>query len=384
MIGGERTLKKTEEFKLPVLLKYGIIAIAIIAVIIVGLVIYFDATRGYVVKINGQKISKGEFAYFLESQKISMYRSALEVDPTITEETFWATKINNEDAIEVAKQKAIDSIKNMMVQYAKAREAGVSLTKEEIQAVDAEIQTYVIDIIDPYNDGEVGKGNKIRANNELKRKYGFSLSDMRNARIKSYTVQKYQIQEINKIPDSEADIETYYNTNPEWYAGDLQFRLDGEEAVWARHILIMADEDATEEEKEEAREKAEEVIEKLNAGEDFEKLVEEYSEDPGSKDRGGDYVFGRGKMYPEFEKAAFALTPGTYTKEPVETSSGYHVIMLLEKYEQDEPVSLECAKNYYEFGGNTFIKYKLYMNKVTELVKNAKVELNTQVYNSIK
>ncbi len=376
---------KVEGNRLPIFVKYGLIALAIIAVITIGLVIYFNVTGGYVAKVNGQKIKKGEFAYYLEVQKLSMYRSALEVDPMISEETFWATKINNEDAIEVAKQKALDSIKNIMVQYAKAKEAGISLTNEEIKLLDAEIQTNVIDIMDPYNNGEAGKGNKVRANKEMLRKFNFSISDMRASQIRNYTVQKYQLEEINKISESEADIDTYYKSNPEWYAEDLQYRHGGEEAVWARHILILAEEDtATEEEIEEARKKAGEVIERLNAGEDFVTLVKELSEDPGSNSRGGDYVFGRGRMYQEFEEAAFSLTPGTYTQTPVKTTSGYHIIKLEEKYGQDEPVSLECAKNYFEFGGNNFIKYKLYLNKAAEMVKNAKVEINTSVYNSIK
>lgn len=374
-----------EGIKLPIFVKYGLIALLILAVIAIGIVIYINAAEGYVAKVDGQKIKKGEFLYFLEVQKLSMYSSALEVDPQITEETFWATKINNEDAIEVAKQKAIDSVKNLMVQMAKAKEAGITLSKEELASLDADIQATVIDTMDPQNNGEAGKGNKLRANKEMLKKYGFEISDLREALIKKYTVQKYQLDEINKIPDSEADIETYYKSNPEWYAEDLDYRRGGEEAVWARHILILAQEDvATEEEKAEARKKAEEVIEKLNAGADFVELVKEYSEDPGSNTRGGDYVFGRGRMYPEFEDAAFALTPGTYTLTPVETTSGYHIIKTEEKYEQDEPVSLECAKSYFEFGGNMFIKYKLYMNRAADMAKNAKVEINNSVYNSIK
>ena len=69
-----------------------------------------------------------------------------------------------------------------------------------------------------------------------------------------------------------------------------------------------------------------EVIEKLQAGEDFSKLAKEYSTGP-SKKRGGSLgEFGRGKMVKPFEQAAFSLEKGEYTKEPVKTQFGYHVI----------------------------------------------------------
>ncbi|MEZ5306478.1 MAG: peptidylprolyl isomerase [Pyrinomonadaceae bacterium] len=72
-----------------------------------------------------------------------------------------------------------------------------------------------------------------------------------------------------------------------------------------------------------------EVVKKLEAGDDFAKLAGEFSEDPGSKDKGGLYENVKpGSMDPAFEKAALALEPGQFTKEPVETKFGYHIIKL--------------------------------------------------------
>lgn len=80
--------------------------------------------------------------------------------------------------------------------------------------------------------------------------------------------------------------------------------------------------------KEDANKKAQLILDRVRKGEDFAKLAKETSDDPGSKDNGGEYdFFGRGKMVPEFEKAAFALKPGEVSGL-VETQFGFHIIKL--------------------------------------------------------
>jgi len=85
--------------------------------------------------------------------------------------------------------------------------------------------------------------------------------------------------------------------------------------VRARHILLAT------------KEEAEAVIKDLDAGKDFNAIAKEKTNDPSGADNGGDLgFFGEGQMVPEFEKAAFALANGEYTKEPVQSQFGWHVI----------------------------------------------------------
>lgn len=92
-----------------------------------------------------------------------------------------------------------------------------------------------------------------------------------------------------------------------------------EDEVEARHVLV-----ATEE-------KAKEVAERAQKGDDFAKLAEEFSQDPGSKADGGKLgFFSRGQMVKEFEDAAFALAKGEISK-PVKSQFGWHIIKLEDK-----------------------------------------------------
>lgn len=83
---------------------------------------------------------------------------------------------------------------------------------------------------------------------------------------------------------------------------------------------------------EEAKRLAEEVYaEVTKPGADFEAIARARSEDPGSKDKGGDLgFFGRGTMVKEFEEAAFALKPGEISR-PVKSPYGYHIIKVEER-----------------------------------------------------
>ena len=102
--------------------------------------------------------------------------------------------------------------------------------------------------------------------------------------------------------------------------------------VKVAHIMVKVAANAKEDDSTKAVQKINEIYTKLKAGEKFEDLARQFSDDQSSAKNGGLLpMFGTGRMVPEFEKAAFALkTAGDYS-EPVRTSYGWHIIKLIEK-----------------------------------------------------
>lgn len=146
-----------------------------------------------------------------------------------------------------------------------------------------------------------------------------------------------------------------------------------DEQVRVRHILIRADKNTDKATRDKAKRTAEDVRKKLIAGEDFEDLAKKYSEDPGSKERGGDIGFiAKGDTVPEFEKAAFALKEGEIS-QVVETVYGYHIIKLIEKKKKRTPSFEELKQDFLQYVYNKKLE-KSYEDYISGLKKQAVIK----------
>jgi peptidyl-prolyl cis-trans isomerase D len=148
-----------------------------------------------------------------------------------------------------------------------------------------------------------------------KNKEGYRIGEKR--RIKYALVDVDRVRASVTVPD--ADIEAFYKQNLAQYTTPAQVR--------ASHILFKTegkDENAV-------RAQAEQVLKQAKTpGADFEALAKQHSEDESNKDRGGDLdYFGRGRMVPEFEAAAFSMKSGEIS-DLVKTSFGFHIIKVVD------------------------------------------------------
>lgn len=130
------------------------------------------------------------------------------------------------------------------------------------------------------------------------------------------------------------------------------------EEVKARHILVKTEDEA----------KA--IIAELDAGKDFIELAKSKSTDPNKADGGDLGYFSKGRMVPEFEEAAFALEKGQYSKTPVKSQFGYHVILVEDKRIQPPP-ALEHVEQQ--------VRQLVMRDKYLALLEKAKAETGIEI-----
>src|SRR5579863_3478376 len=121
---------------------------------------------------------------------------------------------------------------------------------------------------------------------------------------------------------TQQEIQQYYNTHQTEYSVPEQAR--------ARHILIKVDQGADAKTDAAAKAKAEALLKQIQGGANFADLAKKNSDDPGSKDSGGELGFAqRGRMVPEFDNAIFTQKIGD--TKIVKSQFGYHIVQVEER-----------------------------------------------------
>jgi peptidyl-prolyl cis-trans isomerase D len=124
------------------------------------------------------------------------------------------------------------------------------------------------------------------------------------------------------VQPTQQEIEAYYNAHKNEYTVPEQAK--------SRHILIQVAPNADAKTAAAAKAKAEDILNQLQKGANFADLAKKNSDDPGSKDSGGELGFAqRGHMVPEFDTAIFTQKIGDY--KIVKSQYGYHIVQVEER-----------------------------------------------------
>ncbi|MBD2872451.1 foldase protein PrsA [Paenibacillus arenilitoris] len=194
--------------------------------------------------------------------------------------------------------------------YSKLVEAGGPQTLENViteELINQEAKANNVTVTDADVDAEIelikkNFGDDETFNSTLAQ-YGMTLESLRNDTKINLTIRKI-LEPKTEVTDEE--IQQFYDENKE--------TLGTPEQIQASHILVAT------------KEEAEAILAELKQGGDFAAIAKEKSTDPGSKDNGGDLgFFGKGKMVPEFEEAAFALKVNELSGV-VQSEHGFHII----------------------------------------------------------
>ena len=323
-----------------------------------------------IIKINDSKITQGQFDEKMDQAIGNSMFSRMGVDLKNGKNTF---------LINLIKERVVNEliVKTLLDEEIKKR--GIKITNKDTE--DA-----IKDIIDKV-------GSKEQLDNILKQN-GMTSAQFRKDIAEQVKLKKLA-EQLGNSDVTDADAKKFYDQNIQ--------RFKYPEQVKASHILIAANRKDLEElvkaENEgkelseadlkakvdakikEKKDKAEKLLaEAKKDPSQFAKLAKENSEDPGSANNGGELgFFPKGKMVPEFEKAAFALKPNTLSGL-VQTQYGYHIIYVTDRKAAGQEPFEKVQKDIKEYLKNQK-QVELIDNLVESLKKNATIEFVDPSYN---
>ncbi|MCL2580129.1 MAG: peptidyl-prolyl cis-trans isomerase [Oscillospiraceae bacterium] len=257
------------------------------------------------------------YAYFFAVSRTNMENSAMMSGYGPGDmAAFWAMEQGGVSIRDMMLEETMSLAKEYTELYRTAVALGAAESEEAAEMAAAQVEGLL-----------AGLGNNEDA---FIRNYNLTPDQMRGVMRRLGVAVEYLQSAMESIEVTEADMLEAYLDDP-----------DAFDQVTVRHILINANDGMSAEEQEAAGTLAQELLARIDAGEDIGTLAGEYSEDPGSRDNNGEYTFGQGVMVPEFEAFAFGAQPGD--TGVVCTNFGYHVMELIGRtgFDQVSPAQLE-------------------------------------------
>jgi len=256
-----------------------------------------------------------------------------------------AAPVNNGVAAEVNGDKIQLADLNRLVNSFRTGDPRLAANTPEVQKALAEIKTQLLDElittrllaqearrqkIVPQSKAVDDALAKLRTNFKTDAEFqtwltkdGQSPQDVRRVISDELAIRELSTRLTGDISVSPDDVAAYYRANLEQFAVP--------EAVHAHHILLAINPNASQADKNAVLKRAQGLVKQLKANADFAALAKANSDDPGSKDQGGDLgTFPRGEMIQAFEDAAFSAKVGDIIG-PISTEFGLHILRVDEK-----------------------------------------------------
>ncbi len=272
----------------------------------------------YVAKVGKEKITQSEVLFYLESVKQQMEDTELS-----SEDDWQTTEIEGRAAIDIARERALQTAIDNVAYIEIADKLDIKLSADD----EDKIKQVKSGIVQQY-----GGDTEYKAFLE-ESQLTDDFIEMLCRSMACYEKLALKVQE--EQPVSEEELRQYYDENQEEL--NTVYRK-------AQHILRLTKDMNTgqalpAEQIAEAEKLAGELEQRAKAGEDFDALMAEYSEDPGSKSQPEGYVFTDGEMDPAFQNGVDQLQPGEIGL--VESSFGYHVLKRLPLTFEDVQTNIE-------------------------------------------
>ncbi len=296
--------------------KWFVVIFAVIA-IVAGIGYFLWESNSFVAKVGSHKILTHEYTFFLRTQ-IKTAESEAGVTDEQAIKDFWESPVDGEDPVTIVMNQALENAKEFKIQLIKAEQEKFRLSESERK----EIQEYLDELL---KDKEYVQFVK----NEL----GLTSGQYKDIFLKSQTIQSFSQDFMQKnrnaVEVSDEEVKAYYVENSESF-----------DDVTVRHLLIQTNQDGlTAEQKKEKKSLAEDLLKRIQQGEDMVELIAQYSEDPSHTENEGVYTFTYTESYAQaFKDWAFQAEIGDLGL--IETEFGYHIMRLEDKSTYDEKKEL--------------------------------------------
>ncbi len=249
----------------------------------------------YVGEINGVKITKAEY-----DDRYALLQASYKMQ----QESYTGTAVDEipADVLQELETQAFDDIVYQQLLTKEGQNRSIEVSDEELDQAIKDFKEIQL------------QGNE-ESYQEFLQQTGLDEETFRSEMKMEQLISKIQEEVTASVAVSEEEVQTFYNENQSMYTQAAGIQI--------YHILV------------DNEELANQILNKLNSGDDFSELAKEYST-CGSASSGGDLgiVNETSSFVQEFLDAALKLEPGQITEEPVKTDFGYHIIKAGERQEE--------------------------------------------------